>query len=414
MADDPTKNPKPAANATRSATDSLTNKGPGMPTVPDLPPSPALQWFLLGALVISGAAYVVNEWINLTTSEMQQHHTSRLERIVQNQAQYLLHTQAGDDAMAKKRYTQAVAEYRIALINKNDPEGHVLMARALMKQGNSDAAMNEFKEAVHLNPNLTNAYSGWALALDAQGRTDEASKILQDALTNFPDAGILHYNLATTLRMMQTDAEGRHREALESGKTQDADAAAAQAKSLAEQALPHFAKASRNGVSTAAFWCDYGTLLNELGKYADAEACLVRSTSTDTNLAAAHFQLARVEFHLRKYADAVAHYEKVLALTPDDPATLNELALLYATVDNSELRSPRMGAQLATRACDATTHQNARYMDTLARCYAADGDFFQAITWEDKAIHRATQLNDTDLAKELQTRYAQFVDHKTD
>jgi hypothetical protein len=68
--------------------------------------------------------------------------------------------------------------------------------------------------------------------------------------------------------------------------------------------------------------------------------------------------------------------------------------------------------QLATRACDATTQQNARYLDTLARSCAADGDFFKAIAWEDKAIHRATQLGDVDLAQELQARQALFTEHK--
>ena len=72
-----------------------------------------------------------------------------------------------------------------------------------------------------------------------------------------------------------------------------------------------------------------------------------------------------------------------------------------------------MAVQLATRACEATTSQNARYMDTLARSYAADGDFLQAIGWEDKAIHRATQLNDQDSAREFQGRQAMFMDHKS-
>ncbi len=69
---------------------------------------------------------------------------------------------------------------------------------------------------------------------------------------------------------------------------------------------------------------------------------------------------------------------------------------------------------LATRACDATTDQNAPFMDTLARAYAADSNFFEAITWEDKAVKRATQLNDHELAGELQARYQLYLDHKTD
>jgi hypothetical protein len=95
-------------------------------------------------------------------------------------------------------------------------------------------------------------------------------------------------------------------------------------------------------------------------------------------------------------------------------ATLNNLALLYATATNREVRSSKMAVLLATRACDATTSQNARYMDTLARAYAADGDFVQAIAWEDKAVRRATQLADHDLLRELQPRFSLFVQHRAE
>ena len=73
-----------------------------------------------------------------------------------------------------------------------------------------------------------------------------------------------------------------------------------------------------------------------------------------------------------------------------------------------------MAVLLGARACDATMSQNARYMDTLARAYAADGDFFQAISWEDKAVRRATQLGDHDLMRELQPRFTLFLQHKAE
>jgi tetratricopeptide (TPR) repeat protein len=151
-----------------------------------------------------------------------------------------------------------------------------------------------------------------------------------------------------------------------------------------------------------------------MGNYTEAESCLIRATAKETNMAKAHFQLAIAAGHLGKYGEAIDNYGKVLALTPDDPATLCNLALLYATATNDEVRTPVMAVQLATRACDATTSQNAHYMDTLARCYAAAGDFFKAITWEEKAISRARQLNDADSVREFETRDAMFMDHKLD
>jgi tetratricopeptide (TPR) repeat protein len=380
--------------------------------IPDVPPNKALQWFLLVALVITGSAYVVNEWVELTTSPTQVRGETKLQRLVRGQSEYLSHSQAGAEAFAKQHYDLAVSEYRLALQGQNNAAGHESLGRALLKQGNPEAAFAQFREALALDPALVSVASAWGLALAEVGKPEEAARIFQDALQRNPDSGLLHYNLATTLLQMRTDAEGRRRMAAAAGHSPEAAAAETEANGLAEEALRHFTKASRNKVDSPAFWCGYGQLLNQLGQHAEAEACLVRAVSEDAGLATAHFQLAMAEDQLGKYAEAIEHYRQVLTLTPDDPATLNNLALLYATATNAEVRSPKMAVQLATRACDATTSQNARYMDTLARSYAADGDFFQAITWEEKALHRARQLNDEDLARELQARDTLFVDHK--
>jgi tetratricopeptide (TPR) repeat protein len=413
MADEPNK-PRPASDNPRPGRGSARAAHLAKYAEPEVPPSKALQWFLFAAFVISGAAYVVNEWTELTASETQVRFQSKLRRLAQNQSEYLSHFQAGDKAFAKKQYDQAVSEYRLALQGQNNASGHESLGLALLKAGNPEAAFAQFREALRLNPGLVTVSSAWGLALTAEGKPEEAAKILQQGLQLNPEAGLLHYDLATTLIQMQINADGRQRMADAAGKTEEAQAAATESKALAADASRHFTQASRNGIDSPAFWCAYGRLLNQLGQFAEAETCLLRATSKDASMAPAHFQLALAEDHLGKYAEAIDHYGKVLTLTPDDPATLNHLALLYATATNAEVRTPKMAAQLATRACDATINQNARYMDTLARCYAAAGDFFQAITWEDKAIHRATQLNDGDLARELQARYALFLDHKTE
>jgi tetratricopeptide (TPR) repeat protein len=381
---------------------------------PDVPPSKPLQWFLLVALIITGAAYVAGLWSQATGSQKKlAHQESKLRQMVQAQSGYLEHCKTGDDAFAGKHYDQAVSEYRLALQSQDNASGHEFLAQALLKQGNPDDAFAQFREALRMNPNLVSAASAWGLALTAQGKPDEAAHVFQQALQRNPDSALLHYNLADALLRERTDAEGRRRMAAAAGKTQEAQAAESEAKGLAADALEHFNKAGRNKLDTPAFWRDYGQLLNQLGQYADAESCLLRAASGDAGMAAAHFQLAIAEDHLGKYGEAIAHYEKVLTLLPDDPATLNNLALFYATATNLEVRTSKMAVQLAARACDATTGQNARYMDTLARAYAADGDFFQAITWEEKAIRRARQLNDEALAREFQARDALFMDHKS-
>ncbi len=94
-------------------------------------------------------------------------------------------------------------------------------------------------------------------------------------------------------------------------------------------------------MDSAEFWAGYGELLNDQGNFSDAETSLQRAVSETPNVASAQFQLALAQSHLGNYAETLAHYEKVLALTPDDPQTLNNLALIYATATNAPKSAAR-------------------------------------------------------------------------
>jgi tetratricopeptide (TPR) repeat protein len=197
---------------------------------------------------------------------------------------------------------------------------------------------------------------------------------------------------------------------------QSAQAVTLQAKveQLRGEAVQNFATAERLGLDNPEMWLAYGRMLESEQKYAQAETYLRRATVDKPDMPDAHYELGLVDDHLNKYADAIGQYQATLALRADDPPTLERLALLYATSANPDLRSPKMAIQLGIRANDAASQQNARYMDTLARCYASDGNFLEALNWEDRAIKRAEQIRDKSLLRELQPRHDLFVQHKTE
>jgi tetratricopeptide (TPR) repeat protein len=379
---------------------------------PSLPSSKPLQIFLLVALVITGAAYVVDEWTELTTEETMAKRPNKLRRLVANQDKFLTETALGRQAEAKKQYNDAILHYRQALLGKTSAEGRLNLGNALLKQGNPDMAFSQFKEALSLDPNMVAVYVAWGQALTLQGKLDEAVHLYQDALRHNSNFAEVHYNFARVLEQQQQTAQAAQRAAASAHQAPAAAKSAAEAQLFGSDATKHYVAAERLGMNTPDFWCSYGTLLNQQGNFPQAEACLSKAVALQSGLGAAQFQLAIAQDRQGKYADAVGHYEAALVSMPDDAATLNNLALLYATATNQDVRSSKMAVLLATRACDATAGQNARYMDTLARAYAADGNFFQAVTWEDKAVRRATQLSDHDLLGELQPRFVLFEQHK--
>jgi tetratricopeptide (TPR) repeat protein len=280
----------------------------------------------------------------------------------------------------------AVFHFRAALVTADTAEGHYNLATALLKQANFDDAFDQFKTALRLNPKSTAVYKAWGQALVIQGKPDEAARLYQEGLQHSPADPLIHYNLAAAW-----DAQNRNAEA-----------------------VAEYTQAARLGLATADLWLRLGRLLIEQGKLADAESSLAKAVAIQPDLADAQFKLALAQQQQGKYADAIKHYEAMLTLTPDHPETLNNMALIYAAAADAQVRNPKMAVMLATRASTATSDQNSRYMDTLARSYAADGDFSQAIVWENKAIHRARQLNQQDLLKELDSRYARFQQQKTE
>jgi tetratricopeptide (TPR) repeat protein len=383
------------------------------PPQPGVPPSKPLQIFLLVALLISGAAYVVDQWTDVTTEETMANRPSKLHRLVENQNLYLTNTYLGHEAEEKKRYDEAVAYYRRALRGQDTAEGHLNLGAVLLDEGNPDMAFSQFKDAVRLDPHFEPAYVAWGRALVFQGRADDAVQIYDDALRHNPKFAEVHYNFALALEQKEQKAQAAQHAAEMAHDSTTATQAAGDARFFGAEAVKHYAAAAELGLNTPEFWASYGTLLNRQEDFAKAAESLGKAVQQRPDLGAAQFQLALAYERQGKYAEAIAHYEATLADVPDDPAALNSLALLYTTASDPEIRSAKMAILLATRACDSTANQNARYLDTLARAYAADGDFYQAISWEDKAVRRATQLRDHDLLRELEPRFSLYVQHKS-
>lgn len=89
------------------------------------------------------------------------------------------------------------------------------------------------------------------------------------------------------------------------------------------------------------------------------------------------FSLGNVYYEQGSLQKAEACYRESLALNPNDPETLNNLAWLYATTKDAELKKPREALELSLQA--ARLSPQPHILDTLGESYFVNGRYEEAM-----------------------------------
>jgi tetratricopeptide (TPR) repeat protein len=102
--------------------------------------------------------------------------------------------------------------------------------------------------------------------------------------------------------------------------------------------------------------------------------------------------LGDLKYSQKAYAETAKAYEHSLALAPENPQVLNNLAWLYATCEDETIRKPERAFNLARRA--AALDPSPHVLDTLAECYFINGDVDNAIRFSQRALNSAKDKQD--------------------
>ncbi len=94
--------------------------------------------------------------------------------------------------------------------------------------------------------------------------------------------------------------------------------------------------------------------------------------------------LGDLHYRRQNFAEVKQAYEKSLALRPDQPQVLNNLAWLLATCPDERLRDPARALALARQA--ARLDESAFILDTLAECYFANQEYERALEAGQRAL----------------------------
>ena len=99
--------------------------------------------------------------------------------------------------------------------------------------------------------------------------------------------------------------------------------------------------------------------------------------------------LGTIHFQKGAYGQAIVAYERSIQLAPQDPETLNNLAWIYATCEETRYRNHAKALVYAERA--AALHPAPYVLDTLAESFYVNGLYDRAITAIKKALAMAPQ-----------------------
>ncbi len=252
------------------------------------------------------------------------------------QAQARLLVEQGLPAAAEESYRAAIANRPDDAQLKLDLAA--LYAESLKKPGQ---AVSLLREVVRLRPEMVEAQLQLGMALSMDGRTEEAGRVLDDALRREPNnPRVLHARALAHLK------QGQAEKALEL-----LDRALAQRKDYAAAVVAR------------------GDALQALGRGEQALEAYRRAIAMAPGSSLPHALMAQTLAHLKRPAEAEKAYREALRIDPDNTRIANNLAVLLANQKTSLDES----LSLAKRAADKEPGRST-FFDTLGLVLQARGD----------------------------------------
>jgi tetratricopeptide (TPR) repeat protein len=199
---------------------------------------------------------------------------------------------AGATLFGQGRFTEAVEQFRQAVrLQPGSPEALNNLGVALKELGQLEEAVASLRQAQLLRPDYAEAHNNLGVALKAQGKLADAVTCYQQALRLQPQDAEVCTNLGNALR--------------EQGQR--------------EQALACYQEALRLRPGYARAHMNLGNLLQEQGHLEQALACYQQAVVLRPDSAEAHTNQGNVLKELGQLAEAVACYECALRRKPDLP-----------------------------------------------------------------------------------------------
>jgi tetratricopeptide (TPR) repeat protein len=277
---------------------------------------------------------------------------------------------------ALQQYDEALADFDEA-IRRDPKEPRVYSDRALTRfaKNNYDGAVADLTEAIRLDPQFATAHVRRAFAWRAKGKFDNALADCDAAQRINPSFAAVHIAKGAVWSSWRQYGLAIS-ECSEAIRLDPNFAIAFGCRAYAWQLKKEYAKALP----------DYNEVIRLAPK--TAIAYLNRGTTYDA---------------LEQYDQALADYDAASRLNPKSFSPLLARAWLTATCPEARYRDAKRSLKDAKKACELSEWKEGNCLGALAAANAENGDFLNAVKWQQKAI---------DLAPENEKQQRAILQHR--
>jgi tetratricopeptide (TPR) repeat protein len=320
------------------------------------------------------------------------------------------HDFLGEDLVRQNKWEAAEKHLRASLkLGSPGPWTRANLAVALEGQGRLDEAADFYEQALAIEP-AARIHVRLGRLREQQGRPDDAVGQFAAALAIDPDHGPAYTGLGDVYEVQGKlpEAEEQYAAAVRV-QPESADAHADLGRILNRRgrpadALKHYDRAIELKPTSAEAHNNRGVVLEALGRLGDALPSYRRAARLDPEQVVYQCNLAYAHYETGNHEAAAAAYREAFEINPMWPRDALGEAWRRATHSDAAARNGKQALRLAEQVCQATNFRMAQALDVLAAAHAELGQFDKAVSREKEVLTLLPPKRPPGLEKEIRER----------
>ncbi len=223
----------------------------------------------------------------------------------------------GELDAAEEQYRQTIA------VQPNYLDAHHNLAAVWAARGQHEQAVTAYQTVLASNPQHRNARLNLGKSLQQLGRMPEAAECFQQVLAEHPHDVEALLNLGTMLGLQdQLESAAEHFQQILQLTPAHPQAnfnlgRIRQDQERLDEAVAHYRSAVESAPDHAHAWNNLGVVLKSLKQFGEAESCLRKVLQLNPHDATVHFNLGNVLREQERHQDAIASYRHGLQIQPN-------------------------------------------------------------------------------------------------